>query len=128
MRRDPAVLGIKNVEIVVIEGRQRPGYPAHHSHGVRIPPETAIDGVDLLVEHRVMRNVRDKLRFLPARWQLAVQQQPGDLQEIRMRDKLVYWVASVEQQAVVSVDKCDRRTADARRCQPGVKCVSASRF
>jgi hypothetical protein len=126
--RDPAVFGIKNVESVVVEGRQRPGYPAHDSHRVRIAPETPIDRVDLLVEHRVIGNVRDKLRFLLVRWQLAVEQQPGDLQEIRMLDELVYRITPVEQQAVVSIDKCDRGAADPCRCQPGIKRVSACRL
>src|SRR5215468_4285122 len=60
VRGDLAVLGLEDVETVVVEGRQGACYPAHDCHRVSVTAEAAIDGVNLLIEHRVVGNVRDE--------------------------------------------------------------------
>ena len=66
MRGNLAVMGIEDIEAVVIEGGERAGHTAHHGHRMRIAAETAIDGMDLLMEHRVMRDVGDEPTLLIA--------------------------------------------------------------
>jgi hypothetical protein len=112
---DRAVLGIVDVERVVVERRQRADHADHHGHRVRVAPEPLVEARQLLVHHGVVRHRAHEFGLLPGVRQLAVQQQVAGLEEVAVLRELLDRVAAVQQHAGVAVDVGDRRVAARRR-------------
>src|SRR5689334_23694840 len=97
----------------MIEGGGRADYTAPDRHRMRVAAKTAIDRVNLLVQHRVMRNVAGEFGFLGGGGQIAVEQKPAHIEVIAALDDLIDRITPEEQDAVVAVDISDRRAAGA---------------
>jgi len=111
MAGDLALLGIGNVGAVVVECGQGSDDAAHDRHRVRIAPEAAIEGRQLLVQHRVAADRVGKFVELSLRGKLAVQQQIADFHEVRLFGQLADGISAMEQHALVAVDICQRAFA-----------------
>ena len=111
--RDHAMLGnlalhrIIHVRAVVIESRKRADSAAHDGHRVRIAAEAFEEAVELRVQHGVPRDRVGELGILIRLGQLAVQEQVADFQEARLLGELLDRVATVEQDAGVTIDVGD---------------------
>ena len=108
MRSNHPLMGISDISRIVIESRKRANNAAHDRHWMRIAAETPIKLHKLFMQHRVARDgVREfiKRRFVG---QFAVQQQVGDLHKARLLGQLTNWVTTVEQNAFVAVNICQR--------------------
>ena len=113
--RHGPVPGILDVDAVMVEGRERADHAAHHRHRVRIAPETPIDVVDLVVQHRVMRDVVNEFRLLFRVRKLAEQDEVAGLHIVGVLGQLLYGVAAVEQHALIAVDIGNLGLAASRR-------------
>ena len=94
---------------------------ADHRHRVRVAPEAAEEIRHLLVQHGVVGDAALEVLELGGGRQLAVEQQVGDLEEVRLVGQLLDRVAAVEQLALVAVDIGDRALAGAGRGVAGVE-------
>ena len=105
VRRHHALVRVRDVGAVVIEGGQRADHTAHDGHRMRVAPESPVEVVQLLVQHGVVGDVGHELALLPARRQFAVEQQVADLEEIAFLGQFPDGVSAVQQDAVVAVDE-----------------------
>ena len=117
---DHPLVRIMDVGRVVIEGGQCADHPAQHRHRVRVAPEAAEKGAELLVHHRVMGDVVDELLLFLGGRQFAVQQQVGDLHEVAFPGQLLDRIAAVEKDAFVAVDIGNAGATGRRRHEAGV--------
>ena len=118
--RDHPLVRIVDVERVVIEGRQRADHAAAHRHRMGVTAEAAIEGAELLMQHRVVGDVLDELVLLRLGRQLAVHQQVAALHEVALLGQLGDVVAAIEQHAFVAVDVGDLGAARAGRGEAGI--------
>jgi len=72
VRRDAPVVGVRDVERVVIEGGEGACDAAHDRHRVRVAPETLEKLHQLLVHHRVVTDGVVKLCLFRPAGQFAV--------------------------------------------------------
>ena len=78
---------------------------------MRVATEAAIEGRELLVQHRVARDrIVEIAEFLRVR-QLAVEQQVADFHEAGIFGEVADRIAAVEEHALVAVDVGDLRLA-----------------
>ncbi len=112
---DLALLGIRNVGAVVIEGRQRADHAAHDRHGVRIAAETLVELAQLVMQHGVPRDRVGEIVELGLLRQFAVEQQVGDFHERRIFRQLADRIAAVQQDAFFAVDIGQRAFAAGSR-------------
>ncbi len=117
---DAALLGVVDVEAVMVERRQRADHAADDRHRVRVAAEAVVEGAELLVDHRVMDHALLELDALRVGRQLAVEQEKGDLQEGRLLGQLLDRVAAVQQHALVAVDVGDLAVAGGGGAVAGV--------
>ena len=80
-----------------------------------VAAEAAIELAELLMNHRVVRDVVDELVLLRLVRQVALHQQVGDFHEVALLGEFGDVVPAMEQQAFVAVDVGDFRTARAGR-------------
>ena len=120
-RRHLALPGVGDVGRVVVEGRHRAHGAADDRHRVRVAPEAAEEVGHLLVQHGVVGDPADEVLELRRGRQLAVEQQVGDLEEVRLLGELLDRIAAVEQLALLAVDVGDRALAGAGRGVAGVE-------
>ncbi len=118
--RDFAVLGVSDVERVVIERGERAHHSDHHRHRVRVAAEPGVEPRELFVHHGVMGDDIDEPLLLLLVRQLAVQQQVAHLEKVAVHRELLDRIAAVEQHARVAVDIRDFRAAARRGHEPGV--------
>ena len=78
---------------------------------MRVVAEALQERLDVLVHVRVVRDVVHPLVVLGLRRQLAVAQQPRDLEEGRLLGELLDRVAAIAENALVAVDERDRALA-----------------
>ena len=97
--RDLALARIVDVEVVVVEGGQRPDHAAEDRHRMGVAAEAVEEAPQLLVHHGVVGDVLAEFGELGAGRQLAFQQQVGDLDEVRLLGQLLDRVAAVQQDA-----------------------------
>lgn len=102
---------IGNVRRVVIEGRQRADAADHDRHRMRVAAKALIEPRHLLVDHGVVGDGAVEIQLLRRGWKLAIQQEIAALQEIAVLGELLDWIAAIEQDAFVAVDKRDLRLA-----------------
>jgi hypothetical protein len=57
MGRQSALLRIVDVRAVVVEGAECADHADHHRHGMSVAPESAVEVLQLLVQHGVVGNV-----------------------------------------------------------------------
>ena len=87
---------------------------------MRIPAEATEELADLLMHHRVARDlVAEGLQLLRGR-QLSVQEHVADLDEVALLGQLVDRIAAIEQHAFVTIDIRDRALAACRRLEARV--------
>ena len=103
VRSDQPLLGIGNVCRIVIESRKRADHAAHDRHRMRVTPEAAIEGRELLVQHGVAADRVAELVELCLARQLAIEQQIGDLHEARLLGELIDRIAAMEEHAFIAV-------------------------
>jgi hypothetical protein len=115
VRRNQPVLGLREVHVVVIEGRQRPHHAAHDRHRMGISAETAEEELHLFVQHGVVGDRVFELFLLLGVRQFAVDDQIGHFQEVRMLGQLLDGIAPVFQDAGFTVDIGDGRGAASGR-------------
>ena len=120
VRGDHPLVRIIDVRRVVIEGRERADHAAQHRHRVRVAAEAAEEGGDLLMHHRVVRDVGDELDLLVGGGQFAVQQQISDFQEVAFCRQLLDREAPIHQDAFVAVDIGDARATGGGRHKAGI--------
>jgi hypothetical protein len=120
IRRDHALVRIGNIKAVVIEGRQRADHAAHHRHRVRVAAEAGEEPVDLLMQHRVQRDVALELLLLCGIRQLALEQEVADFHEIGILGEVLNRVAAMHQHAFVAVDIGELGFAACGRGEAGV--------
>ena len=119
-RGEATLLGIVDVEGVVVERRQRGDRGGQDGHRVGVVVEAAEEVLLRLVHHRVMRDLVLEIRELRLVGQLAVDQQVGHLEEARLLGQLLDRVAAVEQDALVAVDEGDGAARARGRDEAGV--------
>src|SRR6185503_181922 len=112
--RDVALIGILDVLGFGVERRQRRDRRGEHRHRMRVIAEAAHEFLDVFVHVRVERDVVHPLVVVLLARQLAVTQQPRDLEESGLVRELLDGIAAIPQDALVAVDERDR--ALARRC------------
>ena len=102
------MLGIVDIERVVVERRQRTHRTDQHRHWVCIATEATEEKLHLLMHHGVIRHRGDKFRLL--RWigQLAVQQQVASFQEVAIHCELLDRVAAIKKFAFITINVSDR--------------------
>ena len=110
-RRHLALPGVVDVGRVVVEGRHRPHDAADHRHRMRVPPEAAEEIRHLLVQHGVVGDAGFEILHLLRGRQFAVEQEIGDLEEMRLRGQLLDGISAVEQLALVAINIGDRALA-----------------
>ena len=94
-----------------IERRQRADRADEHPHGVRVVPEALEERLDVLVEHRVERDLVRPLFQLGGGRQLAAENQIRRLEEVAALRQLLDGIAAVHQDALVAVDVGDAAAA-----------------
>jgi len=105
-------VGIVDVFCVGVEGAERRGGRHEHAHRVRVVVEAVDEPLaHVLVDHRVVRDVKGPLLELRVGRQFAVQQQVGDFEEGRLLRKLFDRITAIAQDARVAVEVGDRRLA-----------------
>jgi len=119
-RGELAVGRVIDVEVVVVEGRERSDRGGQHGHRVRVVVEALEEVLQRLVHHRVMRDLVLEGRVLVLLRQLAVEQQVGHFQEGRLLGQLLDRVAAVEQHALVTVDVGDRALGAGGGAEAGI--------
>jgi len=103
-RRHPPLLGIVQIQVVVIERRQRTEHAAQHRHRMGIMTEALQEALERLVHHRVMGNgVIERIELGGCR-QLAIDQQIRHFGEIGVLGQLFDRVAAVQQHAGIAID------------------------
>jgi hypothetical protein len=80
-----------------------------------IAPEATVEGAELLVNHRVVRDVLDELFLLRLVRQFALHEEIAGLHEIALLGEFGDVVAAIEQHAFVAVDVGDFGAARAGR-------------
>src|SRR6516165_5635510 len=116
---------IEYIEPVMVECGQCSDHAAHYCHRMGVAPKSAIDRVQLLVNHRVMDDVVGETVELRRRRQLAIEQEPADFEITAALYQHVDRIAAIEQNPFVWVDKGDRRTADPDFVQGGIVAVKS---
>ncbi len=111
---------VEDVARLGIEGGQRPDRREQHPHRVRVVPEALHEGLQVLVHERVIGHVVRPGLVLRLVRQLAVHQQVGHLEVVRLLGELLDRVAAVLQDALVTVDEGDRRAAGGGVDEAGV--------
>ncbi len=115
VRGDHPVFRVIEVQVIVVEGGERADGGAHHCHRMRVAAEAAEENLHLLLEHGVVGNrILELLQFLGVR-KISLEQKIGDLEEMRLLGKLLDGIASVLQNALVTVDIGDLGRAASRR-------------
>ncbi len=101
---DDALVGVGEIQAVVIEGRKRADDAARHRHRVRVAAEAGIEPLDLLMQHRVVGDVVVELVQLRLVRQVSEQEKVGDFEKIAVFGELVDRIAAVQQDTGVAVD------------------------
>ena len=107
MARHLALMFVRDIGGVVVEGRESPHHAHHHRHGMRVAPEAAEQKVDLFMYHRVEGYGVVEFRHGLGRGKFPVEQQIADFEERGIRRQLVDRVAAIEQYPLVAVDEGD---------------------
>ena len=104
---DFTLLDVGDIHLVVIERRQGSNDAAHNGHRMRITAETLEEVAHLVVQHRVVFDgVMEALVLFRCR-KLAVKQEVADFQVVGVFCQFLDWVASVQENALGSVDVGD---------------------
>ena len=125
-RGDHALVRIRNIGEVVIEGRQRADAAGHHRHRMRVAPEALEEPAHLLVHHRVVGHPIVEIRLLRGGRQFAIEQQVAGFQKIAMLGDLLDRIAAIKQDAFVAVDIGDLGFATSGRGEAGIVSEDAS--
>ena len=107
VRGDLTVLGIIDVQRVVVEGRQRANYATHDGHRMGIAAETVEEVANLLMHHGVILHGADELIALFCGGQFAVQQGVTHFQVVGLAGQFLDGVAAMQQLAHFTINKGD---------------------
>ena len=105
VRENITMLGVRSVHFIVVIRRHRADDGRQHGHRMGVVTEALEEIEHAFVEHR-MRAYR-VVELIELGWsrQVTVQEQVGDLQEIRMLRELLHRVAPVHEDALFAVDE-----------------------
>ena len=84
-----------DIERFMIESRQSADDTDHDGHGVCVAPKTFEKVGELVVDHRVHRDLMLKGLLGLGRWELTMEEEITDLKKIRGLGKLFYGIPSV---------------------------------
>src|SRR6516164_4810487 len=87
---------------------------------MRVATETAKEGRQLLMHHRMVGDVVDELFLLLCVRQLAVEEKVSDLKKIALVRQLFDWIPAVEQHPLVAVYIGDARATGGGRHETGI--------
>ena len=107
---EPRLL-VEDVLGIGIEGGQRADGAEEDPHRVRVVAEALHELLDVLVEHRVERDLLRPVLQLRGRRQLAEENQVGRFEVVAFFGQLLDRIAAIEQDALVAVDVGDRAAA-----------------
>ncbi len=99
-----AVLGVGDVARVGVERRQGPHRRHQHPHRVRVVAEALHERLDVLVHERVVGDLVHPRLVLGLGRERAVDQEVGDLEEVRLLGELLDGVPAVLEDALLTVD------------------------
>jgi hypothetical protein len=115
-----ALFRVVHVQAVVIESRQRADDPRHHRHRVGVVVEAGNEGIELVVDHRVVGQLVTKMVQLVLGRQLTVQQQVGHLDKGASLGQLLDRITAVAQDPLTAVNKGYFTGARSCRCKARV--------
>ena len=115
VRRDHAVLGIRNIGAVMVEGRKRADHAAHDCHGMGIPAKSPEEVCELLVQHGVVGDVFLVFVLLVLGGQLSVQKQVADFHVFGVFRQFLDGITAVKKNPLVAVNESDLGFAASRR-------------
>jgi hypothetical protein len=105
----------------LVEGRQRRHRRGEDAHRVGVHREAVEEPLELLVEQRVVRQLRGPVRELALGRQLAIDQQVCRLDERRAVRELLDRIPAVAQDAGVAVEIGDRAAGRRGVCVPVIE-------
>ena len=123
-----AVIGIINIQAVLIKRSQCANHANHHGHRVGIATETAEEPSELLMHHGVAQHGFFKFGLLLGSRQFAVNQQIAGFQIVAVFSQLLNRIAAIVKLAFVAIDKGDFRFTACRRHKAGVESKHARAF
>src|SRR5262245_23083885 len=106
-----AKLDIEDVFRVRIKSRERSESRFKHPHRMGVVVKTVDDFLDILVDERVVSDVRGPSLELGGGRQLAVEQQISDFEISALFCKLLDRIAAIFQDSPVAIDKSDAALA-----------------
>ena len=110
---------VPDVARLGVERRQRADRGHQHAHRVRVVAEALHERLDVLVHERVVGDLVHPRVVLVLGGQLAVDEQVGHLEEVRLLRQLLDRVAAVLEDPLVAVDEGDRARHEAVLMNPG---------
>ena len=114
------VVGVGDVARVRVERRQRTDRGHQHAHRVGVVAEALHEGLDVLVDERVVGDLVHPGVHLRLGGERAVDEEVGHLEEAGLLRQLLDRVAAVLQDALVAVDVGDRAATGRRVDEAGV--------
>ena len=105
------VVGVGDLAGVGVERRQRADGGHEHAHRVGVVAEALHERLDVLVDERVVGDLVLPRVVLLLGGQLAVDEQVGDLEEVRLLRQLLDGVAAVLEDPLLAVDEGHRAAA-----------------
>ena len=114
------VVAVLDVPRLGVERGQRADRGHQHAHRVGVVPEALHEGLHVLVQERVVGDLVHPRVVLVLGRQLAVDEQVGDLEEVRLLRQLLDRVAAVLEDPLLAVDEGHRALARGGVDEPGV--------
>ena len=105
--RDFAMLFVRDIQRIVVEGGQGAHDAAHDGHRVSIAAETFEKGTHLVVDHGVTAHGAVKGFFFLLVRQFSVKQQVAGFQEVRLLCELLNRITAVQQHPLATIDVSD---------------------
>jgi len=120
-RRDLDLRRVLRTERVLVVRRQRRNAGGEHRHRVRVVRQRIEEAAQVLVQQGVTTDAGVELVEFTRAGQLAVNEQPGRLEEARVLGDLLDRVAAIAEDALLAVDEGDRRAGGRRVDEPRVE-------
>ena len=99
-----AMLGVIDVQVLMVEGRQAANHSTEHGHGVSVAREAAEELVDRFVYHGVVTNRVFKFTGIFLAGKFTVEQEIAGFEEIGFFCQLFDWVTAMQQHPGTAID------------------------
>ena len=110
-----------DIELVVVERRHRADHTRQNRHGMGVVVKSLHERIELFMHHRVVGDIAVEPGELGLAWQFTVEQQVGHLKERGMLGQLLDRIATISQDALVTVDEGDVALAARRAAITRIK-------